>query len=77
MTNQEKLQEYIKQSGLKRGFIAERLGITPYGLSMKITNKSEFKASEIDILCEILHIDVTERMAIFFAKSVDCQSTQH
>lgn len=71
MTNQEKLQAYIKKSGLKRGYIAEKLGITTYGLSMKITNKSEFKASEIDILCELLHIDVTDRMAIFFARAVD------
>ena len=68
MTNTTLLEEYIEKSGYKRVFIAEKLGITRYALALKIDNKSEFKASEIDILCELLNIDTKDRMAIFFAK---------
>lgn len=71
MTNKDKLEEYIEQAGYKKAFIAKKLGITRYALILKINNKSEFKASEIDTLCTLLKIGVKERMAIFFAKQVD------
>ena len=67
MTNTELLERMISESGYKRSYIASRLGISPYALSMKIRNENEFKASEIDILCKILNIGVDARMAIFFA----------
>ena len=75
MTNTNLLEKYIEKSGYKRSFIAKKLGITTYGLQKKVTNVNEFKASEIDTLCTLLNIDVAERMAIFFAKQVDSQST--
>ena len=68
MTNTSLLEEYIEKSGYKRAFIAEKLGITRFALQLKINNKSEFKASEIDILCELLKVSTDERMAVFFAK---------
>lgn len=67
MTNSEMLNGIIKDSGLKKGYIAEQLGITMYSLSMKIENKREFKASEIAKLCTLLRIDSLEqRQTIFF-----------
>lgn len=76
MTDTELLMEWIKNSGLKLGFIAEKLGLTRFGLSKKINNITEFKASEIEKMCEILHIDSMEdRKRIFFAKEVDKEST--
>ena len=71
MTNTPLLEQYIERSGYKRSFIAMRLGISSYTLAMKVNNESEFKASEIDILCELLNIDMEARMDIFFAKKVD------
>lgn len=71
MTNTPMLEQYIEDSGYKRNFLAKQLGITSYTLSMKIQNESEFKASEIDILCSLLDIGTEERMAIFFAKEVE------
>lgn len=71
MTNTSMLEQYIEDSGYKRSFLAKQLGITSYTLSMKIQNESEFKASEIDILCSLLDIGTEERMAIFFAKEVE------
>lgn len=68
MTNTALLEEFIERSGYKKSYIAAQLGITAYALSLKINNKSEFKANEIDILCKLLKIGVSDRMRIFFAQ---------
>ncbi|MEE0969609.1 MAG: toxin-antitoxin system, antitoxin component, Xre family protein [Clostridia bacterium] len=68
MTNTALLEVYIDNSGYKRSFIAKALGITAYALALKINNKSEFKANEIDILCKLLKIGIKDRMRIFFAQ---------
>lgn len=68
MTNTALLNDVIERSGLKRSYIAKTIGLSPYGLSKKINNETEFKASEINALCEILKIQIPdEREAIFFA----------
>lgn len=67
MTDTARLEKAISDSGLKKGYLAEKLGISAYALSLKINNVREFKASEIEILCRSLDIDVPERMRIFFA----------
>ena len=71
MTNTALLEQFIEKSGYKRSFLAQKVGITTYGLALKVNNKSEFKATEIDVLCKLLDIGVKDRMAIFFAKRVD------
>lgn len=67
MTNTPLLEQYIEKSGYKKSFIAQQLGITAYAFALKINNKSEFKASEITILCKLLKISAKDREAIFFA----------
>ena len=68
MTNTELLKKKIEESGLKQTFIAEKIGLTRFGLYKKINNKNEFKASEIVLLCDVLHIiSSKERDTIFFA----------
>lgn len=76
MTNTTLLEQYIDQSGYKKSYIAAQLGITSYAFALKINNKSEFKANEIDILCKLLNISVKDRMRIFFARKVDQKSTK-
>jgi hypothetical protein len=71
MTNVDLLERYINESGYKRSYIAKQLGRTAYCLALKIQGKSKFDADEIDTLCELLKIDVNDRMRIFFAKKVD------
>ena len=72
MTNTKLLNEKILESGLKKKFIAEKLGLSTYGLQRKIENRSEFKASEISILCDLLGIrTAAEKERIFFASKVD------
>lgn len=67
MTNTALLDEYINKSGYKKSFIAEKIGISRYSLSLKCNNESEFKASEIEGLCKLLNINTSERIKIFFA----------
>jgi hypothetical protein len=68
MTNTSLLEQYIEKSGYKKSYLAKQLGLTSYGLTLKINNKSEFKASEMTILCRVLKIGAKDKEAIFFAK---------
>ena len=71
MTNTGELNKRIDASGLKKSYIAKVLGIAVSSLSRKIANKQEFKASEIDALCNLLGIEtLEEKEAIFFAVKV-------
>lgn len=68
MTNTALLEKKIEESGFRREFIAKKLGLSAYGLAKKIKNETEFKASEIKGMCEILSItDSAEKELIFFA----------
>ena len=68
MTTTEKLEEIIRNSGLKKGFLAEKLGISRAGLNNCINNKAEFRASQIFTLCELLRIEEKDRTDIFFSQ---------
>lgn len=63
--NTELLQEKIRDSGLKMGFIAEKLGRSRQALRDKIQGKTEFLPSEIRVLCESLQLTDEERRHIF------------
>ena len=67
MTNTALLERYIEKSGYKKSFIAEQIGLTSYGFMLKVNNKSEFKASEMNKLCKLLKISAEDKEAIFFA----------
>ena len=69
MTNTLKLKAAIMESGMNQEQIAEMLGMTNATFNYKVNNKSEFKASEIKKLCEVLNI--TEVNVIFFADKVE------
>lgn len=72
MVNTVMLNQKIKESGLKKEFIAEQMGITRTGFYKKATNGSEFTVKEVDILCKLLSITkLTEKESIFFAKEVN------
>lgn len=68
MTNTELLDKKIAQSGKKIGYLAKKCGLSLGGFYNCRTNKAEWKASQIQILCEELNItSLTERQSIFFA----------
>ncbi len=72
MTDSCKLRELIESKGFKMKFVAEYLGLSSYGLSLKINNKQEFKTSEVSALCELLGITrLKEKEALFFRQEDD------
>jgi hypothetical protein len=70
VTNTRLLEEKIDKSGYKRSYIAKAIGLkSTFGLAKKIRNENEFKAKEINALCQLLKIDtLEEKERIFFAK---------
>lgn len=76
MTDTKLLTKKIADSGLKRVFIAKKMGLSAYGLAKKINNENEFKVGEIKTLCDILKIKSFEEVnSIFFTPKVDLKST--
>lgn len=68
MTNTKALEKKIKESGKKKSYLAEKVGLSPAGFRNCIINKAEFKVSQVDVLCAELGItSLKEKEAIFFA----------
>lgn len=65
MTDIARLQEKIRGSGLKKSFIAQRLGITYVGFRKKETGQSEFNVSEVTELKTLLNLSNKEVSEIF------------
>lgn len=76
MYNSELAEKFVTDSGLKKIYIAEQMGLSAYGLQKKIDGITEFKASEINSFCRIVGIDDEQRNDIFFADIVACKSTK-
>lgn len=77
VTDTKELLKIIEASGLRKGYIAKKLGITTFGFQKKVENRSQFKAEEIKILCDVLKItSLKEKERIFFAENVDKMTTQ-
>jgi hypothetical protein len=69
MTDTALLEGFIKKSGKKKSYLAEKCKLSRAGFRNCVTNKAEFTASQIDILCDELNITkLTDRQRVFFAK---------
>lgn len=68
MIDIDRLIAKIDESGLKRRYIAENLGMSESLLSKKLAKEVEFKASEIAKLANILRLSEDERVSIFMPK---------
>lgn len=69
MTNTKLLENKIAESGKKKSYLAQKIGLSTAGLRNCITNRAEFRARHIEILCVELNItNLKEKEAIFFAK---------
>lgn len=72
MVNTKLLNKKIEESGLKKEYIANQIGITRAGFYKKATNGSEFTTGEVATLCKLLSITkLTEKESIFFAEEVN------
>ena len=67
MTDRNLLYYFVKRAGFKNKDIAEAIGITSAGYLLKISNKSDFRQSEIKTICDMLKLTVEERDRVFFA----------
>lgn len=70
MTNTELLEDKIRKSGKKKGYLAEKIGVSRTTFYALLHNNSEFKARQIRTLCAEIGIEDDETVkAIFFASS--------
>ena len=67
MTDTNALQSKITDSGLKKTFIAEKLGLTYPGYQNKETGKTEFTGSEIATMRQLLNLSEDETTKIFLS----------
>lgn len=75
MTNTQLLRQLIRDSGLKQSFIAEKLGMSSQGFHKYLIGQVEFRASQIRMLCDLLHIDDPALAeAVFYARRAENNS---
>lgn len=67
MTDVNRLKEVVRDSGLKKVYIAERLGITYQGYLKKENGENEFMASEIKMMQELLGLSAKDTREIFLS----------
>ncbi len=78
MVDTELFRSKVKEKGVKLCYLAKGIGISKYGLYLKIINEQQFKADEITGLCDLLGIDdLTEKESIFFARDVAEKGTDN
>lgn len=69
MVNTQLLESRIEQSGKRKSYLAEKLGLSVQSFRLKCINKYDFTMSQVNILCKELGItSLTEKDAIFNAK---------
>jgi len=69
MNNTKELEELMYQKHISKRYASKRLSISETSFQNKINNRTEFKASELQLLSEMLDIPVDSD--VFFAKKVD------
>lgn len=75
MTDFELLREKMTDSGMTVTAIARKSGILRETLYNRLNGKSEFSASEIVSLTNVLHMSKEERDEIFFGEKVALNTT--
>lgn len=73
--NETLLKQTIQEKGYKLKYVAKQIGLSSYGLGLKLSGKQEFKVTEINKLIEILSLTDDEIQAIFFEDSVHLKTT--
>ena len=72
MTDKELLEKAIEKSGIKVMKLMEAAGIKSYATFRgRMNNDTEFTASEIQAITDVLQLTSAERDRIFFALDVE------
>lgn len=66
MGNMTMLRDKIKESGISFTAVADKIGVSRETLYNRINGESEFKASEIACLTNMLQLNKSEQDNIFF-----------
>ena len=74
MTNKLEFEIALLKADITKTKLAKILGITEAGLYLKLSNQTEFKASEIAKLSKALNLSVEEQQKIFFGQEMDLKS---
>ena len=67
MVDEQALRAKIRERRYSYTFIAEVLGVSKATLENKLTNKTQFKVTEVKMLKNMLHLTGPEVDSIFFA----------
>lgn len=67
MTKSPLLLTKINDSGLKLSYIAANIGLSYAGLRKKLDGETDFKASEIVALSDLLNLSKSDRDYIFLS----------
>ena len=70
MTNTLELEIQMLKAGISKRDLAKALNISEMALFNKLKNVTEFKASEIVKISELLNLTADVRDSIFFAQNV-------
>lgn len=69
MVDTQYLEKIILDSGIKKTYLADKIGISIQNFRLKCQGKLDFKISEANVLCEELGITkLSEKEKIFFKK---------
>lgn len=72
MTDTQYLEKVIAESGKKKGYLADKLGISRQSFHKKMTNATRFNLNEVQVLCSELNITkLSVKNDIFFANEGD------
>jgi len=77
MINRWKLQELLFIRKMKMRDLAAGMGLTPSGLSKKVTGKNNFTVKDVLNVQEVLGLTDEERNAVFFCAPVLKDSGQN
>ena len=64
--NNNKIDELIKEKGVKKNFLAAKLGMSYPSLYKRLNGQADWKAGEVLTICKILGLSKQERQDIFF-----------
>lgn len=71
MTNWKLLYDSMKKSGYSERTLSVAAGRSHSWLHNLRKRNAEFRSSDVQKLCELLHFEDAQRTAVFFAANVD------
>lgn len=71
MINKKLLKVAMVMSGMTQSDLAKAMGMSTASMNYRINGKREFSISEIQLLCELLHLSDEQKLQIFFTTDVE------